>query len=72
MYQYKTVSMYGTKNNVFIRNNPDGSVTSFGEYVDNIDYHQFKTQVANGVQLEDPDGNVMTQDQVNAFLKEIP
>jgi len=38
----------------------------------NTNYQQFKTDVASGVPLEDPDGNVMTQDEVNAFLETIP
>jgi hypothetical protein len=38
----------------------------------NTDYQQFKIQVADGTPLEDPEGNVMTQDEVDAFLKTIP
>jgi len=38
----------------------------------NTDYQQFKIQVADGVPLEDPDGNVMTQDEVNTFLETLP
>lgn len=38
----------------------------------NTDYQQFKIQVADGTPLEDPDGNMMTQEQVDAFLKTIP
>ena len=38
----------------------------------NTDYQQLKIDVANGVPLEDPDGNVMTQEEVDAFLKTIP
>jgi hypothetical protein len=38
----------------------------------NTDYQQFKIQVANGTPLEDTEGNVMTQEQVNEFLKTIP
>jgi hypothetical protein len=38
----------------------------------NTDYQQFKIDVANGIPLEDPEGNVMTQEQVDAFLKTIP
>ena len=38
----------------------------------NTDYQQFKIQVADGTPLEDPEGNVMTQEQVDAFLKTIP
>jgi len=38
----------------------------------NTDYRQFKIDVADGEPLEDPDGNVMTQEEVNAFLAELP
>jgi len=38
----------------------------------NTDYQQFKIQVADGVPLEDPDGKVMTQDEVNTFLETLP
>ena len=38
----------------------------------NTDYQKFKIDVDNGVPLEDPEGNVMTQDEVNAFLEELP
>jgi len=38
----------------------------------NTDYQKFKTDVAAGVPLEDPDGNVMTQGQVDEFLRTIP
>lgn len=38
----------------------------------NTDYQTFKREVAVGTPLEDPEGNVMTQEQVDEFLKEIP
>ena len=38
----------------------------------NTDYQKFKVDVADGVPLEDPDGNVMTQEQVDEFLRTIP
>jgi len=38
----------------------------------NTDYQQFKRDVAGGVELQDPDGNVMTQPEVDAFLETIP
>lgn len=38
----------------------------------NTDYQKFKVDVADGVELQDPDGNVMTQAEVDAFLKTIP
>ncbi len=38
----------------------------------NTDYQQFKKDIAEGVELQDPDGTVMSQEQVDAFLKTIP
>jgi len=38
----------------------------------NSDFQTFKREVSEGVELQDPDGNVMTQEQVDAFLKTIP
>lgn len=38
----------------------------------NTDYQNFRKEVANGAELQDSDGNVMTQEQVNQFLETIP
>lgn len=38
----------------------------------NTDYQAFKREVAAGTPLEDPEGNVMTQAEVDAFLQTIP
>jgi hypothetical protein len=38
----------------------------------NTDYQQFREEVANGVELQDADGNIMSQRQVDDFLKMIP
>ena len=64
-----------------LQSDPRGNVSSVGIVGINIsipfdpantDYQQFKIQVADGTPLEDPDGNVMTQAEVNAFLETIP
>ena len=39
---------------------------------DNIDYPQFKKNIASGVQLTDANNNVMTSEQANTFLATIP
>jgi len=54
------------------KKNEDGSGWSIPFDPANSDYRQFKIQVADGIPLEDPDGNVMTQEEVNAFLAELP
>lgn len=38
----------------------------------NTDYQKFRKEVAEGVELQNADGVVMTQEQVNEFLKTIP
>lgn len=35
---------------------------------DNTDYQQFKKDLANGVALNDAEGNAMTAEQITAFL----
>jgi hypothetical protein len=54
------------------RSNDDGSFTSFLFDPANTDYQQFKIQVADGTPLEDPNGVIMTQAEVDAFLLTIP
>jgi hypothetical protein len=39
---------------------------------DNTDYQQFKKDLANGVQLEDATGTVMTADQIKTFMETLP
>ena len=48
MYKIQTISHYGTEVKVFIRENDDGSVTSFGEYADNTDYAAYLQWLAEG------------------------
>jgi hypothetical protein len=39
---------------------------------DNTDYTRFKKEVLAGAELQDSDGNVMTQEQADDFIKELP
>ena len=39
---------------------------------DNTDYQAFKKEVLDGAELQDADGNVMTQEQADDFIKELP
>jgi len=57
--------------------NPLGSVgvainletnTSFPFAPDNTDYANFKKEVLAGAELQDADGNVMTQEQADEFV----
>jgi uncharacterized protein YjbI with pentapeptide repeats len=38
----------------------------------NTDYANFKKEVLAGAELQDADGNVMTQEQADDFIKELP
>lgn len=38
----------------------------------NTDYTRFKKEVLAGAELQDADGNVMTQEQADDFIKELP
>jgi hypothetical protein len=38
----------------------------------NTDYQKFKSDVSTGTELQDPDGNTMSQSEVNEFLKTLP
>ncbi len=64
--------MYQIKNNPFT-NTPlsiirlsDGACIPFAP--DNTDYQTFKKEVLAGAELQDADGNVMTQEQANQFV----
>ena len=38
----------------------------------NTDYQNFKKEVLAGAELQDADGNVMTQEQADELIKELP
>ena len=38
----------------------------------NTDYQTFKKEVLAGAELQDADGNVMTQEQADAFIATLP
>lgn len=40
--------------------------------VGNTDYQTFKKEVLAGAEFQDADGNVMTQEQANDFIKDLP
>jgi hypothetical protein len=55
-----------------VNKNTDNGMMSIPICADNTDYQQFKTQVLAGAELQDADGNVMTQEQADDFIKELP
>ena len=38
----------------------------------NTDYQRFKLDIESGVEVQDPDGNIMTPEEVSDFLKTLP
>jgi hypothetical protein len=40
--------------------------------VDNSDYQTFRKEVLAGAELQDADGNVMTQTEADAFIRTLP
>jgi hypothetical protein len=39
---------------------------------ENTDYQQFKKDIANGIELQDSNGQVMTGDALTQFMKGLP
>jgi hypothetical protein len=48
----------------------DGACIPFAP--DNTDYQTFKREVLAGAELQDADGNVMTQAEADAFIATLP
>jgi len=59
----------GTLQNV-VRRFSDGAFIPFAP--DNTDYQNFKKEVLAGAELQDADGNVMTQAEADAFIATLP
>ncbi len=53
-----------------VRRLSDGACIPFDPA--NTDYQTFKKEVLAGAELQDADGNVMTQEQADEFIKELP
>ena len=54
------------------KNDGSGLVLSIPIAPANTDYQTFKKEVLAGAELQDADGNVMTQEQADDFIKELP
>ena len=61
--QYKNID--GTIANGIIRTSDNASIPFDPA---NTDYQTFKKEVLAGAELQDADGNVMTQEQANQFV----
>ena len=65
---YKLFSLNGKV--VSVNRLSDGASIPFDP--DNTDYQTFKKEVLAGAELQDFDGNVMTQEQADAFIATLP
>jgi hypothetical protein len=68
MYYSLNQDRYGQTNSV---NCPDKNISIPFDPA-NTDYQTFKTDISNGAELQDPDGKVMTPNQVSDFIKQLP
>jgi hypothetical protein len=66
---YKTLG--SDKSNAAMTVNVEPQV-SFIFDQNNPDYQTFKKEVLAGAELQDADGNVMTQEQANEFINTLP
>jgi hypothetical protein len=68
---YKLYKTIDNKNAVILEND-NGSMSSFIFAPDNTDYQRFKIDLANGAQLSDANNNIMTANQISAFISTLP
>jgi len=73
MYKLITVKdISGNDQHHVVRDNGNNSYTSFPIQADNPNLISFKKEVLAGAELQDADGNVMTQEQANEFIASLP
>ena len=66
---YKLIN-HGLSNQPYMVLREDGAYIPFDPA--NTDYANFKKEVLAGAELQDADGNVMTQEQANQFVASLP
>jgi len=66
---YKLAPIYREQQLAVIRTSDNASIPFA---VDNTDYQAFKKEILAGAELQDADGSPMTQEQADAFIKELP
>jgi len=70
MYQLQKDSVLNTI--CAVNKTTNNGMMSIPICADNTDYANFKKEVLAGAELQDADGNVMTQEQADDFIKELP
>jgi hypothetical protein len=66
--QYKDLD--GSVNENAIIRTTDNACIPFDNQ--NTDFANFKKDLADGAELQDAEGNTMTTEQINEFIKELP
>jgi hypothetical protein len=61
---------YGLNEEVCVTRLSDNASIPFGPA--NTDYQTFKKEVLAGAELQDANGNVMTQEQASAYIATLP
>ena len=69
MYKLETIP-FGKTESVSVTRLSDGASIPFDPA--NTDYANFKKDLANGAELQDAEGVVMTQEQADAFIATLP
>jgi len=69
MYTYKLMIIRGTEPSCVIRTT-DGACIPFDPA--NTDYQTFKKDIAEGKPLQDADGNEMTAEAAQEFMRNLP
>jgi len=50
----------------------NNAIISFGKWIANTDYQQFKKDIQNGVVLNDAEGNPITGSALTTFMETLP
>jgi len=69
---YKLIFNQMTQNIQCVNHQVGNMLYSIPFEPDNTDYQTFKKEVLAGAELQDADGNVMTQAEADAFIATLP
>lgn len=72
MSKYKLLNGVEPGRNLILMPREDGITVGIPYAPDNTDYQQFKIDLANGAQLSDANNNIMTANQISAFISTLP
>ncbi len=72
MYKIFKTTTHNQEQISIIRHNGNEQYTSFPADPANTDYANFKKEVLASAELQNADGDVMTQEQADAFIATLP